>query len=117
VPLVRCRGFSRRIIEQPALLDGQTVYAILDQAAGAVKVGTCRGHPCLRLAALQTGNPRRLQLLGYTVALTEAEAHRRLRKHRIRGEWHRPARAVLQEINTWDFLDETLYQKLIAQCC
>jgi hypothetical protein len=54
---------------------------------------------------LQVGNPRPLMLLAYTAALTEREAHRRLRRSRLRGEWFKPAPEVLAELRTWDWLD------------
>jgi hypothetical protein len=54
---------------------------------------------------LQVGNPRPLMLLAYTAALTEREAHRRLHRHRLRGEWFRPAPEVLAEVARWDWVD------------
>jgi hypothetical protein len=111
MPLVRHHGFSPRIVQAPALLEAAAVYAIWDGTA--VKVGTCKGHPRQRMAELQVGNPRRLELVAYTVSLTEAEAHKKLRKHRVRGEWHRLGRELLQEVSQWDWLDEDLYRQLL----
>jgi hypothetical protein len=87
MPLVRNRHGYRLGLD-PTTLNGATfVYAVSDGAA--VKVGRSSTHPALRLRELQVGNPNILELLGYSVSTTEAEAHRRLAGSRIRGEWFR----------------------------
>jgi hypothetical protein len=89
----------------------EVVYAISDGLA--VKVGKCTGHPRARLADLQTGSSRTLYLLAYTGTLTEAQAHRRLWRHRVRAEWFETA-AVLALVWDWDFLDVPLWRELRA---
>lgn len=91
----------------PEALEAATfVYAIWDGCA--VKIGKSKGHPQRRLDALQTGNPRTLRLLAYTVELTESDVHRKLRRHRIRGEWFRPSIEVCREVNTWTWITPAL---------
>ena len=55
---------------------------------GAVKVGYSR-HPGLRLRALQTANPKQLELLYSFLDFQrkEKEIHCDLEKHSINGEW------------------------------
>jgi hypothetical protein len=66
---------------------GSYTYAISDGTA--VKIGRSAAHPICRLAALQVGNPRELRLVAWSVSVTEGEAHRRLHRWRLRGEWFR----------------------------
>jgi Meiotically up-regulated gene 113 len=82
-------------------------YALTD--GRAIKIGKSESHPWVRLKDLQTGNPEELRLVAYTLAVTEAEAHKRLARHRLRGEWFRLVPAVLQEIATWDWLDQQVF--------
>jgi hypothetical protein len=88
------------------------VYAAYD--GEFLKVGKSRNHPHQRVADLATGNPRVLRLLAWTVTLTERQAHRRLYRWRVRGEWFRAAPAVLEEIAAWTWLDEGLLAELAA---
>jgi hypothetical protein len=75
-------------------------------------------EPQLRLAALSTGNGRHLVLLAYTVTTTEAQAHRRLRRWRVRGEWYRAlVPEVLSEIESWTWLSTTELQDLRRRIC
>jgi hypothetical protein len=53
-----------------------------------------------------------LVLLAYTTALTEAQAHRKLKKWRRRGEWFEVVAAVLDEVAQWCWLNETLFEQL-----
>src|SRR5262245_48535376 len=103
MPLVRSNGFRADLLDNPARLHPPFTYAVWD--GEAVKVGTSKGHPRVRLDDLQTGNPRKLVLLAYTARPTEREAHKRLQRHRLRGEWFRPDPQVLAELRTWDWLD------------
>jgi hypothetical protein len=109
-PARNALGFATRVQADPSILNGQAVYAIWDTTA--LKIGTCRGPPQERLLELATGNPRPLALLAYHMGLTEAEAHRKLRKHRQRGEWFALAPSVLDEVAGWDWLDQTLFTEL-----
>jgi hypothetical protein len=108
-------GFSVRVLANPSTLNYTCTYAIVDRTSNAVKVGRSAGHPSLRLAELQTGSCNHLYLLAYTSTIAEKEAHRRLRKHRRRGEWFDLCRQVLQFISDWDFLDVGLYSVLMRQ--
>ncbi len=90
-------------MDNPARLDGPFTYAVWGGAA--VQVGMCRRHPKSRMAELQTGNPRPLALLAYDARLSEREAHRKLHRHRLRGEWFALCPEVLDEISRWDWLD------------
>jgi hypothetical protein len=110
--LVRERGFSVRALEKgwdPHVL----TYAITDMEC--VKIGKCSGHPMARLRELQVGSSRELRLLAYTATLTEAQAHRRLGRHRVLNEWFETA-AVLEMVKDFDWLNVALYRELRAAC-
>lgn len=55
------------------------------------KIGFTRGDPRLRLAAIQTGNHRHLQLWTFFPACreTERQLHRHFAANRASGEWFR----------------------------
>ncbi len=67
------------------------VYFIQDGPGGAIKIGVTAGSPQVRLSALQTGNPRRLELLASIPGSSREEAalHERFAALRIQGEWFR----------------------------
>lgn len=75
------------------------LYAISD--GSAVKLGKSAAHPSTRLAALQTGNPRRLKLIGLKKVnnrhTAEAAMHAKYIKNNILGEWF--------ELNSWMAMD------------
>lgn len=66
----------------------QFVYVIKAQGDSPIKVGKAE-NVMTRLAQLQTGNPRKLDLLHVLVGYSELEwqLHRRLRRCRVQGEW------------------------------
>lgn len=113
IPL-RKHGFHHRVwssitgIEH--MLGGVYVYAIL--APTAIKIGRTSSHPHERLRTLQTGCPDTLKLLAYTTHTTERQMHRKLRRFHIRGEWYRICPEVLDELRTWNWLDEALLAQL-----
>jgi hypothetical protein len=82
----------------------------------ALKVGTSRSHPQRRLEQLQTGNPNELRLVAWTMALSERQVHRALRRWHIRGEWHRPAPEVVWLLETFDWVDEGALEEVRATC-
>lgn len=58
-----------------------------------VKIGVAK-NPESRLAVLQTGNSRRLEIVATIGPVSEKQAygierklHKKFRKHRLRGEW------------------------------
>jgi hypothetical protein len=111
VPVARNHlGFSRA--GERALLAGLSnyVYAIYDGAY--IKVGRSGAHPMERLHALQTGNPRRLTLLGWHLGVLESRMHKRLWRWHVSGEWFEAGPAVLAEISTWHWLNETLLREI-----
>jgi hypothetical protein len=71
-------------------------YAIQPAGGGNIKIGRTDQSPADRLAALQTGSPLPLVLVGFTRCDIEAEAHRTLSAHRLHGEWFMPNREVLR---------------------
>jgi hypothetical protein len=89
---------------------GAFAYAISDGTA--LKIGTSNDHPALRLAKLQTGNPRPLRLLAHTTAYRERVLHRVLHRERLRGEWFKITRRVLDIVRLWDWVDEALLAEL-----
>ena len=107
--LTRTLGFSPAGVARMLSQDGNDlVYAILDQASRAVKIGRTGGrHPVERLKALQTGCPNPLVLLAWTHG-KEAAYHRVLSGDRLRGEWFRLTPRVLAVVKTFDWLDTAL---------
>ena len=77
------------------------VYAIQSGEDGPVKVGIATSAS-QRVRELQTGNPYKLRLLGYSVVRKEwalqweRKAHERLKDYRMEGEWFRVAPFVKQ---------------------
>ena len=67
------------------------VYIIAASAAGPCKIGWTGSGVTSRVAALQCGNPDELLVYGYVAARAarrvELEAHRKLERCRVRGEW------------------------------
>lgn len=68
------------------------VYCISDGTA--VKIGKTINHPSNRVASLQTGNPRKLELLATIeandVAAAEVEMHAKFGHLSVLGEWFEP---------------------------
>lgn len=113
MPTQRSFGFHPRIAADPDRLNrGTLVYAITD--GQAVKLGKSDGDPRVRLASLQTGNARVLQLVAYTSGLTERQVHRRYHRSRGRGEWFAVSLSLVAELKTWDYLDERVLADLRA---
>jgi hypothetical protein len=73
------------------------VYFIQAGYDGPIKIGTAKNVEA-RKAELQTGNPRKLHVLGKRAGGrdVERELHDRFRAYRIRGEWFHPAPPVVQ---------------------
>lgn len=78
------------------------IYFIQARPSGHVKIGYTGNDPARRLAALQTGSPEPLSLLGSIDGGIEAEKalHARFAEHRLRpdGEWFAPADEVMTAI-------------------
>lgn len=75
------------------------IYFIQEEDDGPIKIGVA-DSPVARIGALQTGNPRELNLLsvmdgGYR---EEADLHVRFAAGSIRGEWFDPGTPGLQEL-------------------
>jgi hypothetical protein len=75
-------------------------YFIEEEGGAAIKIGaTC--HPKWRMQTLQSGNPRRLTLLGIVEDPTlERELHARFSEYRISGEWYDATAPGLRELIT-----------------
>jgi hypothetical protein len=65
------------------------VYFVQDGPDGPIKIGTTAGDPSVRVAALQTGNPRQLTLLACIPGgpVEEVAMHRRFADLKLHGEW------------------------------
>lgn len=77
------------------------VYCIGEEgSATAVKIGYA-GTPTLRIGSLQTGNPRKLVILGVLrgTKADERELHAEYQEHNILGEWFRPTARLLSEFD------------------
>lgn len=68
-----------------------SIYFIVTGEDAAMKIGFTKGDPTIRIAALQTGCPTEIELLGYLPGSLHDERalHRRCSESRIRGEWYR----------------------------
>lgn len=64
------------------------VYFVREAVDGPIKIG-CGNDPAKRLNFLQTGNPRRLTLVGYFPGdfSLETRLHERFAQWRLCGEW------------------------------
>lgn len=83
------------------------IYFIQAGKNGPIKIGQTDNGVDDRLKQLQTGCPYELRLLwvydGHV--FSEKEIHERFSHERIRGEWFRPSRKIL------DFIDEELHNE------
>lgn len=83
------------------------MYAIqAGSAKGPIKLGIAR-DPYLRLSSLQTACWEELRLIGaWRIESTAAEAriHLRFRRSRIRGEWFRATKGLLELVEELDHL-------------
>jgi hypothetical protein len=77
----------------------QYVYFIQAGDSGPIKIGTAM-DTLKRLKQLQTSSAEALVVLGHREGDEELEEalHERFAEHRLRGEWFRPAEAILIEI-------------------
>jgi hypothetical protein len=83
------------------------LYAIRETGKdGFIKIGIS-DQPLERLRGVQTGNPRKLELIGVCPVLdagkVESSAHETLQDYRQEGEWFSPAPAVRRFIE-WNVL-------------
>jgi hypothetical protein len=85
------------------------VYCASDGTA--LKVGKSRHDPAGRLNDLATGNPRPLVLVAKTGHLTERQAHRRLWRYHVRGEWF--GLDAVRGLWDWDWLDVARVRRLL----
>ncbi len=98
----------------PERLEAATSYTYAIYDGESIKIGKSTWHPKQRLDVLQTGNPRVLKLVAYSVALTESVVHRHLSRWRVRGEWFEPSVEVLRYISTWCWVDGPALADLTA---
>jgi len=90
-----------------------TVYFARAGDDGPIKIGYTASSPVERIAALQTGCPWRISLIGAIEGGTKEEAwlHRRFAALKIEGEWFRPTpeieKAILAPGFTWPNILET----------
>jgi hypothetical protein len=111
MPMVRRKGFRRGF--DPLLLEAPgAVFCYCISDGMACKIGKSAANPVLRLAELQVANPRKLALVGWTLSITEAEAHRKLRPAKIRAEWFAICPLVLKLVGSWDWVDMKLWAAL-----
>lgn len=90
-----CRWASRSTTPTPA--SPGTVYLVGCGTAGPVKIGFTTKEPAERIAALQTGSPETLHLLGSFpgTQADEQRLHRQLAAQRLHGEWFRRCGSVV----------------------
>lgn len=94
-----------------------TIYFI--RVGRVVKIGYTEGDPQFRLAALQTGNHRKLRLLLSIPGevADERRLHRKFERYRITGEWFtysRPIRSLVRTLSGIELaepdLDEPIWE-------
>lgn len=92
----------------PELFEDETghvvVYFVQAKALGLIKIGIAVDASA-RLAALRTGSPDRLELLGVIpvrdAVASERALHRAFRPYHSHGEWFRPAPSLLELIGSY----------------
>src|SRR3990167_3710274 len=89
-----------------------TVYFIREVGTEIVKIGSSK-RPWHRLAQLQVGSPRNLELVGNSKIDDEKHYHRRFSKKRIRGEWFRLTDDDLASIEEAEFAPKKLWMRQI----
>lgn len=70
--------------------EGHVYFAYCQGYVSYVKIGFCTVSPQSRIAALQTGCPDRIRLIGWfdeTTQRFERRVHEEFKEFRIRGEW------------------------------
>ena len=87
------------------------IYFIGHGGSKTMKVGYTSGNPYARMAALQTGSPDRLYMMGWVEGTLsdERELHDRFAHLRVSGEWFR-FEAELEE-----FYDARVHLPSMAQ--
>lgn len=76
----------------------QTTYFIQEEGGGPVKIGHAGdGNFNRRASELQTGNPRKLHVIGGT-CVPEREVHKKFAGLKILGEWYQPWHGLIDWI-------------------
>lgn len=73
-------------------------YFVQSVNGGPIKIGFTTRKPNERLAALQTGAPVELRIVGLLHGNCEREMHERFKDARLHGEWFMPAKQLVQFI-------------------
>lgn len=74
-------------------------YFVQAVSGGPIKIGFTTRKPNERLAALQTGAPVELKIVGLLAGNREREMHERFRDARLHGEWFTPSKQLVQFIS------------------
>lgn len=74
-------------------------YFVQSVNGGPIKIGFTTRKPNERLAALQTGAPVELRIVGLLAGNREREMHERFRDARLHGEWFTPSKQLVQFIS------------------
>jgi hypothetical protein len=79
------------------------VYFIRCPSNGMIKIGWTADDPERRLRALSTGSPEEFERLGTIPGscADEAALHRLFADSRVRGEWFRPNREIIEYIRVY----------------
>ena len=104
VSRLRRHGFLP-LLDLPEQLEAAREYCYAAWDGEFIKIGKSAKHPHQRVADLQTGNPRTLCLVAYTVEFREAQVHKTLSRYRVRGEWFRASAEVIDFIKGWTWVD------------
>jgi len=74
------------------------IYFFQIEGNGPIKIGYTTSDVKIRMTTVQSSVPYKLNLLGYFSGgwYKEQEIHRKFSKFRMRGEWFRPSKKILQ---------------------
>ena len=82
-------------------------YFIQAKSGGDIKIGyTSKSDPIQRLRGIQTGNPKKLQIVGILRGNREAQLHAKFGDIRLEGEWFKPEQALV------DFIEKNCSKEL-----
>jgi hypothetical protein len=103
------RSFDPHRLEAP----GATLTYALWNGASAVKFGKTRNHPRTRQQDLQVGSAATLHLVGYSLSISERQAHRLMASEHLRGEFFRLSMKTFQFVaRNFEWADVPLLNRM-----
>ena len=90
------------------------VYCVWPEGTSTVKIGKSKNHPVRRARSLATAVAQPLRLVAYTTEASEREMHRKLWRYHLRGEHFLLSIALLEEVETWTWIDSAVLARMKA---